>query len=82
MIERVGLLPADNTQQIPFAWSMYIRGKWTSVQIDGGANQLLDLDDEDAVEDCAIYKRTFSANVIIDFVGVWYDGYFSSSYFV
>ena len=27
MIERVGLLPADNTQQIPFAWSMYIRGK-------------------------------------------------------
>lgn len=27
MIQRVGLLPADNTQQIPFAWSMYVRGK-------------------------------------------------------
>lgn len=28
MIQRVGLLPADNTQQIPFAWSMYIRGRY------------------------------------------------------
>ena len=27
MIQRVGLLPADNLQQIPFAWNMYIRGE-------------------------------------------------------
>lgn len=28
-------------------------------------------DDENAEKDSAEYKRTFSTNVIVDFVGVW-----------
>lgn len=34
MIQRVGILPADNTQQIPFAWNMYIRGERLSFDND------------------------------------------------
>ncbi|KLO20166.1 hypothetical protein SCHPADRAFT_32706 [Schizopora paradoxa] len=53
MIEKVGLLPAGNHQQVPFAYKMYMK------------------DDPEGWEMSADFKRTFSINVQIEFVGVW-----------
>ncbi|KAF9461536.1 hypothetical protein BDZ94DRAFT_1167539 [Collybia nuda] len=53
MIEKVGLLPACNHQQVPFAYKMYTR--------------------EDTVgrRQSKMFKRTFSVEVQIQFIGVW-----------
>ena len=53
MIQKVGLLPSYNTQQIPFAWAMYNR------------------EDEDGWRSSEGFKKTFSIDVQIEFVGVW-----------
>ncbi|KAI0756457.1 hypothetical protein C8Q80DRAFT_1264510 [Daedaleopsis nitida] len=50
MIDKVGLLPACNHQQVPFAYSLYECG---------------------SREDSMMFKRMFSVNVMIDFIGVW-----------
>ena len=54
MIQKVGLLPRCNTEQLPFAYAMYLRGD----------TEGLDLSNQ--------FKRTFSAEVKIQFLGVWY----------
>ncbi|KAF9466841.1 hypothetical protein BDZ94DRAFT_1295336 [Collybia nuda] len=53
MIHKVGLLPACNHQQIPFAYKMF-----TSV-------------DETGWKQSNIFKKAFSVDVKIDFIGVW-----------
>ncbi|KLO20100.1 hypothetical protein SCHPADRAFT_817269 [Schizopora paradoxa] len=53
MLQKVGLLPASNLQQIPFAWAMYAR------------------EDADGLLNSEGFKKTFSIDVDIDFVGVW-----------
>jgi uncharacterized protein (DUF2235 family) len=54
MIHKVGLLPACNHQQVPFAYKMYTR-----------ANDL-------GWKQSNAFKRSFSIDVDIEFVGVWY----------
>jgi uncharacterized protein (DUF2235 family) len=54
MLHKVGLLPADNHEQIPFAYKMYKRTD--------------DLGWEQSNE----FKKAFSINVDIEFIGVWY----------
>ncbi|KAF8630983.1 hypothetical protein AX15_002693 [Amanita polypyramis BW_CC] len=53
MIHKVGLLPADNFQQIPFAYKMYTR------------TDSIGWDQSNA------FKKAFSVDVPIEFVGVW-----------
>ncbi|KAF7358977.1 DUF2235 domain-containing protein [Mycena sanguinolenta] len=53
MIHKVGLLPADNHQQIPFAYKMYTN------------NTEVGWDQSNA------FKKAFSIDVDIEFVGVW-----------
>ncbi|KAF8660902.1 hypothetical protein AX16_001530 [Volvariella volvacea WC 439] len=53
MIHKVGLLPADNWQQVPFAYKMYTRT------------------DGLGWEQSKAFKRAFSNDVGIDFIGVW-----------
>ncbi|KAI0714718.1 hypothetical protein C8Q76DRAFT_767966 [Earliella scabrosa] len=53
MVTKVGLLPACNHQQIPFAYDMYIR------------------EDQTGWEDSKKFKKDFSIDVHIDFIGVW-----------
>ncbi|KAF9269485.1 hypothetical protein L218DRAFT_850151 [Marasmius fiardii PR-910] len=53
MIHKVGLLPADNWQQVPFAYKMYTRT------------------DQPGWEQSNAFKKAFSVDVTIDFVGVW-----------
>ncbi|KAG5644333.1 hypothetical protein DXG03_008692 [Asterophora parasitica] len=53
MLHKVGLLPADNYQQVPFAYKMYTR------------TDTLGWEQSDA------FKETFSADVDIEFMGVW-----------
>ncbi|KAF7348054.1 hypothetical protein MSAN_01757800 [Mycena sanguinolenta] len=53
MIHKVGLLPVDNHQQIPFAYRIYARADAT-----GWAQS-------------NAFKRAFSNEVHIDFIGVW-----------
>ncbi|TDL15310.1 hypothetical protein BD410DRAFT_778252 [Rickenella mellea] len=53
MIQKVGLLPTGNEQQIPFAWAYYNR------------------EDDDGLKLCVGFKKSFSLDVKIDFVGVW-----------
>ncbi|ESK92292.1 hypothetical protein Moror_4690 [Moniliophthora roreri MCA 2997] len=53
MIHKVGLLPADNWQQVPFAYKMYTRT------------------DQVGWEQSNAFKRAFSVDVTIEFVGVW-----------
>ena len=53
MVQKVGLLPASNLQQIPFAWAMFAR------------------EDPDGLINSEGFKKTFSIDVGIDFVGVW-----------
>lgn len=53
MLHKIGLLPADNHEQIPFAYKMYQRA--------------------DAVgwEQSNEFKKAFSVDVDIEFIGVW-----------
>ncbi|KAI0800507.1 hypothetical protein C8Q74DRAFT_418441 [Fomes fomentarius] len=53
MIHKVGLLPACNHQQVPFAYSMYAR------------------DDKMGWAQSTAFKKAFSINVDIEFIGVW-----------
>ncbi|TFK33598.1 hypothetical protein BDQ12DRAFT_690919 [Crucibulum laeve] len=53
MLHKVGLLPADNFQQVPFAYKMY-----TSV-------------DDIGWEQSNEFKKAFSVDVDIEFLGVW-----------
>ncbi|KAJ6607609.1 hypothetical protein B0H10DRAFT_1921719 [Mycena sp. CBHHK59/15] len=53
MLHKVGLLPACNHQQIPFAYKMY-----TS-------------DDETGWKQSNAFKKAFSIDVDIEFIGVW-----------
>ncbi|KAJ6453178.1 hypothetical protein C8R45DRAFT_847321 [Mycena sanguinolenta] len=53
MIHKVGLLPVDNHQQIPFAYRIYARADAT-----GWAQS-------------NAFKKAFSNDVQIDFIGVW-----------
>ncbi|KAJ7088156.1 hypothetical protein C8R44DRAFT_991193 [Mycena epipterygia] len=50
MLHKVGLLPVDNHQQVPFAYRMYARADLTQANA---------------------FKKAFSNDVPIDFVGVW-----------
>jgi len=50
----VGLLPAGNYQQVPFAYKMYSR------------------EDETGWKQSTAFKKAFSIDVEIEFVGVWY----------
>ena len=54
MIHKVGLLPACNSQQVPFAYKMYTRH------------------DPLGWKQSNAFKRAFSIDVDIEFVGVWY----------
>lgn len=54
MIHKVGLLPADNFQQVPFAYKMYTRT------------------DHVGWEQSNEFKKAFSVDVNIEFLGVWY----------
>ncbi|KAF9645435.1 hypothetical protein BDM02DRAFT_3101283 [Thelephora ganbajun] len=53
MLQKVGLLPPCNLEQLPFAYAMYAR------------------DDEDGLKLSMQFKRTFSVDVRIKFLGVW-----------
>ena len=53
MIHKVGLLPACNHQQIPFAYKMYTRA------------------DEVGWQQSNAFKKTFSIDVDIEFLGLW-----------
>ncbi|PFH47920.1 hypothetical protein AMATHDRAFT_6302 [Amanita thiersii Skay4041] len=53
MIHKVGLLPADNFQQVPFAYKMYTRT------------------DNVGWEQSNAFKKAFSVDVKIEFLGVW-----------
>ena len=50
----VGLLPASNYQQVPFAYKMYTN------------------DSDEGWKQSTAFKHTFSMEVFIEFVGVWY----------
>jgi uncharacterized protein (DUF2235 family) len=52
---QVGLLPACNFQQVPFAYKMYTRA------------------DDIGWQQSNLFKRAFSIDVDIEFIGVWYD---------
>lgn len=53
MVQKVGLLPASNHRQVPFAYKMYTQ------------------DDKKGWEQSNNFKKAFSIDVDIDFVGVW-----------
>ncbi|CAK5266459.1 unnamed protein product [Mycena citricolor] len=53
MIHKVGLLPTDNAQQVPFAYKMYTRA------------------DETGWKQSNAFKKAFSIDVDIEFLGVW-----------
>lgn len=53
MVHKVGLLPACNSQQVPFAYKMYTRA------------------DEIGWKQSVAFKKAFSMDVDIEFVGVW-----------
>ncbi|KAI0640161.1 hypothetical protein C8Q77DRAFT_1044697 [Trametes polyzona] len=53
MLHKVGLLPPNNFQQIPFAYKMYSRT------------------DEHGWKQSTAFKKAFSIDVDIDFIGVW-----------
>jgi len=53
MIHKVGLLPACNHQQVPFAYRMYAR------------------EDTDGWKQSNAFKKAFSIDVDIEFLGVW-----------
>ena len=53
MIHKIGLLPACNHQQVPFAYKMYTQT------------------DEKGWAQSVAFKKAFSVDVEVDFVGVW-----------
>ncbi|KAI0675761.1 hypothetical protein C8Q78DRAFT_347430 [Trametes maxima] len=53
MLHKVGLLPADNHQQVSFAYKMYSRT------------------DDLGWKQSTVFKKAFSVDVNIDFIGVW-----------
>jgi uncharacterized protein (DUF2235 family) len=53
MIHKVGLLPAGNHQQVPFAYKMFTR------------------EDKTGWDQSNAFKKAFSVDVEIEFVGVW-----------
>ncbi|OCH95705.1 hypothetical protein OBBRIDRAFT_787909 [Obba rivulosa] len=53
MIHKIGLLPKDNHQQVPFAYHMFCRA------------------DETGWKQSTAFKKAFSMDVDIDFIGVW-----------
>ena len=53
MLQKVGLLPPCNIEQLPFAYSMYAR------------------EDAEGINLSQQFKRTFSVDVKIQFLGVW-----------
>ncbi|THH20515.1 hypothetical protein EW146_g858 [Bondarzewia mesenterica] len=53
MIHKVGILPACNHQQVPFAYKMFSR------------------DDEEGWRQSNAFKKAFSVDVEIEFLGVW-----------
>ncbi|KAI0642187.1 hypothetical protein C8Q79DRAFT_1013487 [Trametes meyenii] len=53
MLHKVGLLPTDNHQQVPFAYKMYSRT------------------DDLGWKQSTVFKKAFSVDVNIDFIGVW-----------
>ncbi|KAF9654138.1 hypothetical protein BDM02DRAFT_6878 [Thelephora ganbajun] len=53
MLAKVGLLPADNREQVPFAYKMYTQ------------------DDAFGWEQSSAFKKTFSIDVDVEFLGVW-----------
>ncbi|KAI0029496.1 hypothetical protein K488DRAFT_56207 [Vararia minispora EC-137] len=53
MIHKVGLLPACNHQQVPFAYKMFSR------------------DDDEGWRQSTAFKKAFSNDVEIEFLGVW-----------
>ena len=53
MIHKIGLLPKDNHQQVPFAYKMYTKSDRVGWDQSNG------------------FKRSFSVDVPIEFVGVW-----------
>ncbi|KAI0253206.1 hypothetical protein BJV78DRAFT_1123495 [Lactifluus subvellereus] len=53
MIHKVGLLPAGNYQQVPFAYKMYSQ------------------DDNTGWDQSTVFKKAFSVDVEIEFIGVW-----------
>ncbi|KAF7351811.1 hypothetical protein MVEN_01142200 [Mycena venus] len=57
MLDKVGLLPADNHEQVPFAYRMYARTRTDP----SGKRQ----------SDAFNFKKTFSKHVQIQFIGVW-----------
>ena len=61
-IGQVGLLPACNHQQVPFAYKMFTR------------------DDELGWKQSTSFKKAFSIDVDIDFIGVWYVPFASRSH--
>ncbi|KAH9077525.1 hypothetical protein EDB83DRAFT_2344138 [Lactarius deliciosus] len=53
MIHKVGLLPAGNHQQVPFAYKMFTRN------------------DDIGWSQSTVFKKAFSVDVEIEFIGVW-----------
>ena len=54
MLQKVGLLPRCNREEVPFAYEMYAKN------------------DEEGWRLSEQFKRTFSTDVKINFLGVWY----------
>ena len=54
MVQKIGLLPASNLEQLPFAFAMYER------------------DDKKGLDLSIQFKRTFSIDARIKFLGLWY----------
>ena len=54
MLQKVGLLPQCNIEQLPFAYAMYER------------------EDKEGLKLSVQFKRTFSVDVKIQLLGVWY----------
>jgi uncharacterized protein (DUF2235 family) len=54
VLDRIGLLPAGNFQQVPFLYKMYKR------------------DDKIGWKQASEFKKAFSLDVTIDFLGVWF----------
>ena len=54
MVQKVGILPPRNTEQLPFMYAMYERN------------------DDVGLEESLWFKRSFSVEVRIKFIGVWY----------
>ena len=53
MLHKVGLLPPSNSEQVPFAYTMYLNTDGTGWE---QSNE---------------FKRAFSINVNVEFLGVW-----------